>query len=252
MDLVLFSSKVMAPLRLIHLNNGHIEYALKHNKSFQYLDSQRRGFTTESKIRRLTWHKQTTVKARAAALQESFYPTKDILYSAAEKRINNLLGLFDRASILNYLGRPQTNIENEVDQLVSYGSGAKVSKKHRFMRKLPAKQGYIEKLGLGYVYVVNGDWWVHWNHSEQTTLISNQSEGNSSKASVENFSLSNIAKADSETTETQAPVETTEKRESESKGERNSASESIPLSQLNPLERAILRVANTRNKEPGG
>lgn len=186
------------------------------------------AFTTEPKTRRLYWHKQVVVKTRATALQESFYPTKDVPYAAVQQRMATLLGIVDKASVLAYLGRPETTMTSKIDQLVTYrSSGNKVLKTHDFKRKLAAKKGYIEPFDLGYCYIVNGEWWIHWFHSEQTSLQSYQSEEEEQRQSKVDFSLSHIAIADNEKPEANEDVETTEKRESESLRERNFASESI-------------------------
>jgi len=136
-----------------------------------------RVFTTEPKIRRVIWHKQLTVRTRATVLQESFYPTADVPYSAVRQRMAALLGIVDDQSVLAYLGRPETVSRNNVGQIVRYASGATVNKRHTFIRLLPVKKGYIEVFGLGYVYVKNDEWWVHWNHDVQSELlVSDQSE----------------------------------------------------------------------------
>ena len=126
-------------------------------------------FNTEPKIRRLVLRKQQTVRNRAYALQESFYPTKDVSYNAVKIRMATLLGIVDRTSILAYLGRPAHRTKQIMDQTVKYPQ-ATVQKTHRFYRKLSAKKGYIEIFGLGYVYLLNDEWRVHWNHTEQLTL----------------------------------------------------------------------------------
>jgi len=136
-----------------------------------------RAFTTEPKIRRVVWHKQLTVRTRATVLQESFYPTADVPYNAVKQRMAALLGIVDDQSVLAYLGRPETVSRNNVGQIVRYESGATVNKRHTFIHLLNAKKGYIETFGLGYVYVKNDEWWIHWNHSEQSVLpVSDQSE----------------------------------------------------------------------------
>ena len=128
-------------------------------------------FTNEPKIRRLTLHKQQAVRNRVYALQESFYPTKDVRYEAVKQRMAVLLGILDRMSVLAYLGRPESEQKSVMDQTVRYlKSGATVPKRHYFKRKLGAKKGYIEVFAVGYVYSKNGEWFIHWNHTEQLTL----------------------------------------------------------------------------------
>ena len=186
------------------------------------------AFTTEPKTRRFFWHKQVVVKTRATVLQESFYPTKDVPYEAVRVRMATLLGIVDRASVLAYLGRPQHYESTLLDHTVRYQSGAIVRKQHNIRRRLLARKGYIEQFGLGYVYARDGEWWVHWFHSEQASLQSYQGEVvDDSEASKVDFSLSHIAIADNEKPEANEDVETIEKRESESLRERNFASESI-------------------------
>ena len=136
-----------------------------------------RAFTTEPKIRRVVWHKQLTVRTRATVLQESFYPTADVPYNAVKQRMAALLGIVDDQSVLAYLGRPETVSRNNVGQIVRYESGTTVNKRHTFIRLLPVKKSYIEVFGLGYVYVKDAEWWIHWNHSEQSVLpVSDESE----------------------------------------------------------------------------
>lgn len=133
-------------------------------------------FSTKPKFRRLTWHKQQTVKTRVFALKESFFPTTEVSYAAAVQRMATLLGLVDDQTVLAYLGRPEHTKEQTIDQTVRYkGSGAIVNKRHYFKHRLPAKKGYIERFESGYVYVKDGKWWVHWNHQVQLTLP--ESEG---------------------------------------------------------------------------
>lgn len=192
-----------------------------------------RAFTTEPKLRRVFWHKQQTVKTRATVLQESFYPAAEVRYDAVRRRMATLLGIVDDQSILAYLGRPETVTRNRVSQMVRYRSGAVVNKDHTFIQRLPAKKGYIEVFGLGYVYIENGEWWIHWNHNEQTTLpVSYQGEENGGKVSKEDISLPKIEKTESSREARAERLERIERRgkrrESESKGERDFASESIP------------------------
>jgi len=197
-----------------------------------------RAFTTEPKIRRVFWHKQQTVKTRATVLQESFYPATDVHYNAVRQRMASLLGIVDDQSILAYLGRPETVTRNQVSQMVRYRSGAVVNKDHTFILKLRAKQGYIELFDLGHAYVKNNEWWIHWNHTEQTTLpISNQSEQPSfsgqgevsdcAKVFKEDISLPKMEKTESSSEARAERLERIKRRESDSKGERNSATESI-------------------------
>jgi len=167
-----------------------------------------KSFTTKPKLRRLTFHRQSTVRNRACALQESFYPTKDVPYNAVKVRMVTLLGIVDRMSVLAYLGRPKHIQQTQMEQTVRYlKSGATVPKRHYFKRKLAAKKGYIELFNLGYVYSVENEWRIHWNHTTQLTLpdlhecvnspappteISERVEvfDDSEKASKEDFSLS--------------------------------------------------------------
>jgi len=136
-----------------------------------------RAFTTEPKIRRVVWHRQLTVRTRATVLQESFYPTAHVPYNAVKQRMAALLGVVDDQSVLAYLGRPNTILRNDVKQTIRYYSGATVNKDHTFIRRLPAKKGYIEVFGLGYVYVKDNEWWIHWNHNVQSELpVSDESE----------------------------------------------------------------------------
>jgi hypothetical protein len=146
---------------------------------FEAVRLTERTFTTEPKLRRILWHKQTTVKTRATALQESFYPDVEVTYEAARTRMANLLGIVDRASVLAYLGRPAYESKVEMEQTVTYRkSGSQVPKRHRFYRKFAARKGYIESFNLGYSYRVKDEWFVHWNHVEQLTLEpANQLQG---------------------------------------------------------------------------
>lgn len=119
----------------------------------------------KSRIKTLTWHKMGTVRTRACVLQESFYPTADVLYAAVKTRMANLLGIVDRLSVLAYLGRPKYEQKSMMDQTVTYlKSGTVVPKKHYFRRKVAAKRGHIAVFGLGHVYADKDDWWIHWNH----------------------------------------------------------------------------------------
>jgi len=141
----------------------------------------------------LTWHRQSTVKVRAAALQESFYPTTDVSYNAVKQRMADLLGIVDRASILAYLGRPQTKKEQKITQIVRYQArGSIVNKDHTFRQILTAKKGYIETFGLGHCYSVDGEWFIHWNHMVQTVLPLTGEQLDSEKQSIENISLTKI------------------------------------------------------------
>lgn len=152
------------------------------------------GFTTEPKLRRLTWHKQQSVKNRACALQESFYPTTQVSYAAVKKRMASLLGIVDRASVLAYLGRPAYQKRQRLDQEVIYRrSGTIVNKTHTFIHRLPEKKGYIELFGLGYCYSVKDEWFIHWNHTTQETLPTQlHNESSIQKGSIENISLTKI------------------------------------------------------------
>lgn len=89
------------------------------------------------------------------------------------------------ASVLAYLGRPAHRTEpHEVDHVKTWRkSGSKTRITHSFKVKLKAKKGYIETLGLGYVYIRKptlglGEWFVHWNHTEQLTLAEHRRSGN--------------------------------------------------------------------------
>lgn len=153
-------------------------------------------FTTEKKVKRLVWHKQSTVRTRATALQESFYPTVEVTYNAAKMRMATLLGIVDRATVLAYLGRPAYTKRDSYDHSVQYlKSGTVVNKHHTTRRKVLAKKGYIEVFGLGYCYVVeSGEWLIHWLHCEQLSLdvpTQRQSDGLEQNVSKENISLSN-------------------------------------------------------------
>lgn len=185
-------------------------------------------FTTKPKIRRLTWHKQQTVRNRVYALQESFYPTKDVSYNAVKVRMASLLGIVDRSSVLAYLGRPKYEKHQEIDQTVHYiAASSRVRKRHRFTHKLPAKKGYIELFGLGYVYSVKSVWFIHWSHVEQLTL--SQSEGSKQGSSIVDFSLSCGTREVGEKAHLETHVSHVverQRRESVSKGERNCESES--------------------------
>lgn len=128
-------------------------------------------FTTKPKLKRLLLHKQQTVKNRACALQESFYPTVEVPYAAVKIRMVTLLGIVDRTSVLAYLGRPESVQDSFMDQTVTYHkTGTVVPKRHKFRRRLKAKRGYIDLFGLGYVHSDKNGWWIHWNHTEQLTL----------------------------------------------------------------------------------
>jgi len=150
-----------------HSASAHMSIDISKHKAF----SSNKPFTTEPKTRRIIWHRQTTVKTRATALQESFYPTTDVLYCAVQQRMASLLGIVDRASVLAYLGRPRHEVITPMDQTVQYlGSGTVVKKRHNIRRRLAARKGYVESFGLGYLYVRKGEWFVHWNHTEQMRL----------------------------------------------------------------------------------
>lgn len=166
------------------------------------------------------------MKTRVAALQESFYPTVDVLYSAVVNRMANLLGIVDRLSVLAYLGRPAHETETPMDQTVQYlGSGVVVRKRHKIRKRLAARKGYIEFFNLGYVYVAKNEWFIHWNHTTQETLTLQQDdEASHQKRSIDYFSLSPIG--DGNTTpkdvcEVATHIETVEKREEYSLCERN-------------------------------
>jgi len=175
--------------------------------------------------------------------------------------MGKLLGVVDRASILAYLGRPKHRTRTSMDQDVRYPNSI-VKKRHTFFKTLPAKKGYIELFDLGYVYLVNEAWFIHWNHTEQLTLdrheVTNQSEDTHLKHTIEDFSLSNMAATEPKAANVCGGVEAIEKRENESLRERSSESESNQKrvatefsdvsESLTPLEKAILRVS----KEPRG
>jgi len=189
------------------------------------------SFTTSPKLRRLTWHKQQTVRNRVYALQESFYPTKDLHYNAVKTRMVTLLGIVDRKSVLAYLGRPQCTSQSVMDQTVRYlKSGVTVPKRHYFKRKLAAKRGYIEVFNAGYIYIDdNSEWFIHWNHRTQLTLQqSGELEGQ--KASKVNLSLPyNTPKGNRQSTlsnQCEHGSKERKRRERYSKGERNCDSES--------------------------
>jgi len=132
-------------------------------------------FTTQPKKRRLLFHKQQTVRNRACALQESFYPTLEVPYQAVEKRMALLLGIVDQKSVLAYLGRPEADKVVYMTQTVTYQkSGTMVPKRHKFKRKLAGKRGYIDLFDLGYVYSDSEGWWIHWNHTTQLALPKNE------------------------------------------------------------------------------
>lgn len=168
-----------------------------------------RGLTTQPKLRRLFLRKRQAVRNRAYALQESFYPTADVRYEAVRERMRSLLGLFDDQTVLAYLGRPSCQKDQTIEQTVIYkGSGTRVEKRHFFRHRLPAKKGYVESLGLGYVFIKNGEWWIHWSHKKQLTMPDlneninpsiphPESEGKEQfKTSKENFSLTKIDEGD--------------------------------------------------------
>lgn len=159
-------------------------------------------------------------------MQESFYPTTDVHYNAAKQRMATLLGIVDDQSVLAYLGRPETVAKNRVSQTVRYHSGAVVNKNHTFIRRLPAKKGYIEIFGLGHVYFKNDEWRIHWNHSEQSTLpLSYQSEQqhcfyyqgerDGGKVSKEDISLPNIGIGNKQAKLMETHTETIEKEKRE-------------------------------------
>jgi hypothetical protein len=156
--------------------------------------AQGKTFTTEPKLRKITWHKLRTVRTRACALQESFYPTTDIPYNAAKTRLITLLGICDRMSILAYLGRPEHRTEQVMDHTKKYNnSGKTIPITHYFRRKLPAKKGYIELFNLGYVYEKDGEWWIHWNHDipvVNEVFRRSQTESEEGGVSKVDFSLS--------------------------------------------------------------
>jgi len=117
------------------------------------------------RIKTVTWHKLGTVRTRACALQESFYPTPEVHYAAVVTRMATLLGIVDRQSILAYLGRPDYVQQSFMSQIVTYQkSGTIVPKKHSFHRKIKAKRGYIALFDLGYVDIKEGEWVINWKH----------------------------------------------------------------------------------------
>lgn len=211
----------------------HTSYVSKHiSFSQKNIDIIEHSFTTEPKdIKKLSWHKQTTVKTRCHALQESFYPDNDISYEAVRMRMASLLGIVDRKSVLAYLGRLEGYVNSRVEQTVQYESGTTVRKHHSFRKKLPEVKGYIDIFNIGYIFAVPCDlknptkecWFIHWNYEIQTALLP-KSEGLEQKVSIENISLPNNGTLDNQC-ELCSEIE---KRESESKRERNSESESIP------------------------
>lgn len=200
-------------------------------------NSAHKSFTTKPKLRRLTWHKQQTVRNRAYALQESFYPTKDVSYQAVRQRMATFLGIYDKASVLAYLGRPKCASKSVLDQTVSYKkSGKVVPKTHYFSRRLAAKRGYIDLLGLGYVYSAKDEWFIHWYHVEQLKFVnpptpqkeSHEGVGSgltSQKVSKLDFSLSYNTNS-TPINESEHCCSELERRERVSKGERNCESES--------------------------
>jgi len=145
------------------------------------------------KVKTLTWHKLGTVRKRACALQESFYPTEEVSYAAVKTRMATLLGIVDRISILSYLGRPAHRTRSMMEQTVKYPN-ATVQKKHTFYKKLSAKRGYIDLFGLGYIYIKeNGVWFIHWNHSSVVNEIFriSQLESDRGKGSIDDLYLTN-------------------------------------------------------------
>lgn len=66
------------------------------------------------------------------------------------------LGLADRITILNYLGRATTLKKNKVRQEVRYlRTGKIVPKEHSFTKILPHKRGYIEIFGYAQMFSKN-------------------------------------------------------------------------------------------------
>jgi len=201
----------------------------------EHKDFAEKSFTTKPKTRRLLLHKQQTVKNRACALQESFYPTPEVPYAAVEKRMALLLGIVDRTSVLAYLGRPATIREAHMDQTVTYQkTGTLVPKHHKFKRKLPGKLGYIDRFGLGVVYADSEGWWIHWNHTTQLTLPKNESNGFSTRedcskgtdASKEKISLS-LNSVENEKNDLHQHSIETDRREREPLGEREKSNNTV-------------------------
>lgn len=131
-----------------------------------------KNFTTEPKLRRITWHRLQTVRTRVHVLREYFYPRADVLYSAVVQKMTTSMGLVDRTTHLAYLGRPKTTKEQKIDQTVRYlKAGTTIHKRHYFKQKLPARKGYIERFEVGYPYFdKDGSLWIHWNHARQLEL----------------------------------------------------------------------------------
>jgi len=146
---------------------------------------------TVKKLKTLTWHKLGTVRKRACALQESFYPTEEVSYAAVKTRMATLLGIVDRVSILSYLGRPAHRAKTVMDQTVKYPK-ATVQKQHIFYKRLAAKRGYIDLFGLGYIYLKKNEvWFIHWNHKSVVNEIFriSQTESERVKGSIDNLYL---------------------------------------------------------------
>ena len=134
------------------------------------------------RIKTVTWHKLGTVRTRACALQESFYPTLEVPYAAVVKRMANLLGILNSKSVLSYLGRPEYVQQVFMSQIVTYQkSGTVVPKKHSFQRKIKAKRGHIELFDLGHVYVKEDEWFIHWNHENHNGLVNEVFSGSSNR-----------------------------------------------------------------------
>jgi len=213
------------------------EYASKH-KSFS-----QQPFTTAPKTRRITWHKQQTVKTRCCALQESFYPDTDVPYAVVRRRMITLLGICDRASIVAYLGRPQYKTEQKISHTKKYKSSAKtIPIDHTLRRTISGKLGYIDTFDLGSVYSVKGHWFIYWNHTKQLTLPdsspqnppspSSHSEGSHSERSKDDFSLSHKPRkgkannAENDTESVDVGIEYVDSSSSLNRRERNCESES--------------------------
>lgn len=179
-------------------------------------------------IKTLTWHKLKTVRTRACALQESFYPTLEVPYAAVKKRMASLLGIVDRISVLSYLGRLEYRQKSTMEQTVTYRkSGTVVPKSHSFQRRIKGKKGYIELFDLGYLFIKNGEWFVHWNHKGLVNEVffsrASQTRGECVRVAMHDLSLTNMDVGDEAHTTLKNPCDVSiddENRERDTLGER--------------------------------
>lgn len=145
------------------------------SKQQQTRETQKSFTTAPKNPKKITFHRNTAIRNRVYALQESFDPIKIIKYDAVKMRMVTLLGISDRTSVLAYLGRPAHETLQIMTQTKQY-DGAITPITHYMRKKLKAKKGYIDVYGLGRVFKkkvkrnhappANPEdlWFIQWNH----------------------------------------------------------------------------------------